>query len=115
MLQLSKGDNLFVYDIQDNTTTKIAELDYFFNGKKQTFSSTGIHNLMIQFSTDDEKKLEGFSALIHYIASNATCAYFLDSTELILNQAIECTNWIITAPFVKSTIHIKFQYFEVCI
>ena len=113
---MREGDYLFLYDVQDHTRTKIAELDYNFNGiwgeKYRSFSSTGNHSLLIQFLTDDIGNSEGFSALIHYIPSSANCADFLHETELILTQAIDC-NWIITAPSVTSTIIIQFQYFEV--
>ena len=113
------GDNLLVYDVQDDTRTKIAELDFNFNYKKKTFSSTGNHSLLIHFSTDDQSVWYGFKALIHYIPSNANCADFLDKTgtkySLNVTKAVDCTTWIITAPFVTSTITIKFQYFEVYI
>ena len=116
MLQFGEGDYLTLYDVQDHTRTKIGELDYNFNGiwgeKRRTFSSTGNHGLLIQFLTDDWDTYEGFSALIHYLPSNADCADFLREKELILTQAIDC-NWIITAPSVTSTITIQFQYFEV--
>ena len=117
MLQLERGDNLFVYDVlQDNNTrTKIAELDLNFSDKKKTFSSTGNHGLLVHFSTDDKNVGQGFKALIHYIPSNETCAFVLDKTDLILTQEIDCTNFIITAPFVTSTITIQFEYFEVYI
>ena len=108
------GDFVFVYDVQAHKKTKIAELDINFNNKKKTFSSTGSHSLLIHFSTDHWKNWRGFSALIHYIpSSKANCAHFLDKTDLILTEATDCTNWIITAPFVTSTITIMFQYFEV--
>ena len=103
-----------MYDIHAHKKTKIAELDYNFNNKKKTFSSTGDHSLLIQFSTDYQSVLFGFKAHIHYIPSNAICANFLDKTDLILTQAIDC-NWIISAPTVTSTITIQFQYFEVYI
>ena len=45
----------------------------------------------------------------HYYAN---CADFLDKTELILTQAIDCT-WIITAPSVTGTITIKFHELQV--
>ena len=112
MLQINYGDYLFVYDIQDHNRTKIVQLDYNFNGKKKTFSSTGSHNLLIQFSTDDYAVGAGFSALIHHFPSNANCANFLDETKLNLTKAMDC-NWIITAPSVTSTITIQFQYLEV--
>ena len=116
MLQLGKGDNLFVYDVlQDNTRTKIAELDINFNDMRKTFSSTGNHSLLVHFSTDDSSVRNGFLALIRYIPSNETCAYVLDNTDLILTQEIDCSNFIITAPFVTSTITIQFEYFEVYI
>ena len=107
------GDNLFVYDIHDDTRIKIAELDYNFNYKQKTFSSTGSHSLLIHFTTDHQSAHEGFSALIHHIPNNTTSADILDKTELMLTNAIDYTNWIITAPFVTSTIDITFQYFEV--
>ena len=114
MLQLYWGDNLFVYDIHDDVTIKIAELDYNFNFKKKTFSSTGSHSLLIHFTTDHYSVLRlGFSALIHHIPNNTTSADILDKTELLLTNANDYTNWIITAPFVTSTINITFQYFEV--
>ena len=109
---MQQGDNLFIYDVQDDTRTKIAELDYYFNDKKKTFSSTGNHSLLVHFSTDDQSVSNGFSALIHYIPSNLNCAEFLDKNKLILTKAIDCY-WIITAPSVTSTINIQLQYFEV--
>ena len=115
-MQLHVGDLLFVYDIQENIRTKIVEFNHFnnyeFNGLKKTYSSSRNHSLLIHFSTDDQFVDDGFSAIIHYIPSNIACGYFLDSTELMLNQEIDCTNWIITAPS-PSIISIKFQYFEV--
>ena len=109
-----EGDNLFVYDVQDDTRTTIAELDYNFNNKKKTFSSAGNHSLLIHFSTNEQSVWLGFSALIHYIPINSICADFLDKNQLILTKPIDC-NWIITAPSVTSTITIKFQFFEVSI
>ena len=84
-----------------------------FNNKKKTFSSTGSHSLLIHFTTDHYSVHGGFSALIHHIPNNTTSADILDKTELMLTNAIDYTNWIITAPFVTSTINIIFQYFEV--
>ena len=107
------GDILFVYDVYDDTRIKIAELELNFNTKMKTFSSTGSHSLLIHFTTDHFSVHDGFSALIHYIPNNTTSANILDKTELILTNAIDYTNWIITAPFVTSTIDITFQYFEV--
>ena len=113
LLQLLYGDYLFVYDVaEDLNRAKIAELDLSFNTMKKTFSSTGNHSLLIHFSTDDINVWKGFSALIHYSPSNANCADFLDKTELILTQAIDCT-WIITAPSVTGTITIKFHELQV--
>ena len=113
LLQLLYGDYLFVYDVaQDLNRAKIAELDLSFNTMKKTFSSTGNHSLLIHFSTDDINVWRGFSTLIHYFPSNANCADFIDKTELILTQAIDCT-WIITAPSVTGTITIKFHDLEV--
>ena len=106
------GDHLSVYDVQDHNRAKIAELDLNFNHKKKTFSGTGSHSMMIHLSTDEVGVDLGFKALIHYFPSNANCADFLDETEFIFNQAIDC-NWIITAPFVSSTITIQVHYFEV--
>ena len=114
MLQLHWGDNLFVYDVHNNNTRiKIAELDYNFNAKKKTFSSTGSHSLLIHFSTDHQNVWDGFSALVHHIPNNTTCADILDKTELILTNAIDCTNLMITTSSVTSTIDITFEYFEV--
>ena len=107
-----EGDYLFVYEVQDHNRTKIAELDMNFNEKKKTLSSTGSHSLLIHFSTDDISVWNGFSALLHYFPHYTNCADFLDETELILTEVINC-NWIITAPSVTSTITIQFQYFEV--
>ena len=112
MLQILDGDYLFVYDIQDHNRTKIVQLDYNFNGKKKTFSNTGSHNLLIQFSTDHISIGPGFSALIRHFPSNANCANFLDETKLNLTKAMDC-NWIITAPSETSSITIQFQYLEV--
>ena len=112
LLQLNHGDYLFVYDVQDLKRTKKAELDRSFNDMKKTFSSTGNHSLLIHFSTDDINVWRGFSTLIHYFPSNANCADFIDKTELILTQAIDCT-WIITAPSVTGTITIKFHELQV--
>ena len=99
--------------MQDKTKTKIAELDLNFNGKRKTFSSTGSHSLLVHFSTDDQSVDMGFKALIHYIPRKMNCSYVLDETVLILTQEIDCTDFIITAPFVTSTINIGFKYFEV--
>ena len=107
------GDILFVYDVYDDTRIKIAELELNFNNKMKTFSSTGSHSLLIHFTTDHLAVHDGFSALIHYIPNNTTSASILDKTELILTNAIDYTNWIITAPFVTSKIDITFQNFEV--
>ena len=108
-----QGDLLFAYDVQDDTRTKIAELDFNFNDKKKTFSSTESQSLLIHFSSDYFGTWFGFLALIHYIPSNTNCADFLDENKLILTQlAIDC-NWLITGPSVTSKITIQFQYFEV--
>ena len=124
LLQLRTGDTLFVYEMNDDTRMKIAELNYHFNlkswdletkGFEKTFSSTGSHNLLIHFSTDHQFVRYVFNATIHYIPNNTTCAHIFDKTELKLTNAMGCTEWIITAPFVISTINIKFQYFEVYI
>ena len=118
MLQLLQGDILFVYDVQDDTRTKIAELDFNFNmeieiDKTKTFSSTLGHSLLIHFSSDHKSTWFGFLAHLHYVPSNVNCADYLDKNKLILNElAIDC-NWIITAPSVTSTITIQIQYFEV--
>ena len=107
------GDILFVYDVYDDTRIKIAELDMNFKNQMKTFSSTGSHSLLIHFTTDHFSVQDGFFALIHHIPNNTTSANILDKTELILTNAIDYTNWIITAPVVTSTIDITFQYFEV--
>ena len=113
MLQFWQGDLLFVYDVQDDTRTKIAEKEMNFNGKAKNFSSTESHSLLIHFSSDYKSTSQGFSADILYVASIANCADFLDENKLILTQlAIDC-NWLITAPTVTSIITIQFQYFEV--
>ena len=110
-----RGDLLLVYDVHDDTRTKIAELDFNFNLEKKTISSIGSHSLLIHFSSNNRGTWYGFSALIHYVPSNANCADFLDKTKLILTKLeIDC-NWIITAPSVTSKITIQFQYFEVYI
>ena len=113
---MNLGDNLFVYDIQDHNDIrrKIAVMDKSVNGiRSKTFSSIGSHNLLIHFSTDHQSVHTGFSALIHHVPNNTTCSDFLGKTELMLTNAMDCTYWIITAPFVTSTIDITFQYFEV--
>ena len=108
-----QGDLLFAYDVQDDTRTKIAELDFNFNEKKKTFSSTESHSLLIHFSTDYKSTWKGFSADILYVPIKANCANFLAENKLILTQlAIDC-NWLITGPSVTSKISIQFQYFEV--
>ena len=110
-----QGDLLFAYDVQDDTRTKIAELDFNFNNKKKTISSTESQSLLIHFSTDHQSTWYGFSADILYVPSNVNCADFLDENKLILTQlAIDC-NWLITGPSVTSKITIQFQYFEVYI
>ena len=107
------GDILFVYDVYDDTRIKIAELELNFNNKMKTFSSTGNHSLLIHFTTDHLAVQQGFSALIHHIPKHTTCAEFIEKTEFILTNSIDCTNWIITAPFATSKIDITFQNFEV--
>ena len=116
---MGRGDILFVYDVQDETRTKIAELDSNFNWRfeisKKTFSSTVGHSLQIHFSSDHKSTSFGFEAHLHYVPSNVNCADYLDKNKLILTElAIDC-NWIITAPSVTSTITIQIQYFEVYI
>ena len=113
------GDNLFVYDVHDDTEIKIAELDFtsnfegLFTENNITISSIVNHSLLIHFSADHEAVHGGFSAYIHHIPKHTTCAEFIEKTEFILTNAIDCTNWIITAPFVTSKIDITFQNFEV--
>ena len=115
-----QGDILFVYDVQDDTRTKIAELDFNFNfnshnshDKAKTFSSTVGHSLLIHFSSDHKSTWFGFQAHLHYVPSNVNCADYLDKNKLIFNElAIDC-NWIITAPSVTSIITIQIQYIEV--
>ena len=116
------GDHLFVYDVQDHTRTKIAELDYTHNeditgktefDKKKTFSCAGNHSLLVHFSTDSVLSWRGFSAVIHFIPINTNCSYFFNETDLILNKVIDC-NWVITAPSMTNTIIVQFQYFQVC-
>ena len=113
---LNSGDNLFVYDVHDDTEIKIAELDFTSNFQdhfKKTISSIVNHSLLIHFSADHESVHKGFSAYIHHIPKHTTCAEFIEKTEFILTNAIDCTNWIITAPFATSKIDITFQNFEV--
>ena len=88
-------------------------MDRNFNKKLKTFSSTGSHSLLIHFYADDVFVLHGFSASIHHIPITTTCADFLNKPEIMLNNANDCTTWIITAPSITSTIDIMFQYFEV--
>ena len=108
-----QGDILSVYDEQDDTRTKIAELDFNFNGKQKTFSSYVGHTLLIHFSSDHKSTWFGFQAHLHYVPSNVNCADYLDKNKLILNELAIACNWIITAPSVTSIITIQIQYIEV--
>ena len=94
----------------------IVQLDLNFNefhySSGKTISSKENHGLLIHFSTDDSDATHGFLANIYYLPSIVNCADYMDETELVLTQAIDC-NWIITAPSATSTITIKFQFFEV--
>ena len=69
--------------------------------------------MLIHFYTDEVFVWHGFLASIHQIPITTTCADFLYKPEIMLNNANDCTTWIITAPSITSTIDIMFQYFEV--
>ena len=108
-----QGDYLFIYDVQDKTKTKIAELDTNFNEKTKTLENTGNSSLLVHFSTDAQSVSNGFKADIKYVSRKTDCSHVLDKTDLILTQDIDCDDFIITAPFVTSTINIHYEDFEV--
>ena len=108
-----QGDYLFIYDVQDKTKTKIAELDTNFNLKTKILENTGNSSLLVHFSSDAQSVSNGFLADIKYVSRKTDCSHVLDKTDLILTQDIDCNDFVITAPFVTSTITIHFKYFEV--
>ena len=71
--------------------------------------------MLVQFVTDYEKHLIGFSARIHYIPINPICKDWLNINSKYLNSpeypTIDCT-WVITGTM-SSTISIQFHTFEV--
>ena len=99
--------------MQDNTKTKIAELDTNFNFETKIFENTGNSSLLLHFSTDGQSVSHGFEADIKYISRKTDCSHVLDKTGLILTQDIDCDDFIITAPFVTSAITIHYEDFEV--
>ena len=108
-----QGDYLNIYDVQDKTKTKIAELDTNFNLKTKILENTGNSSLLVHFSTDAQSVRYGFTADIEYISRKTDCSHVLDKTGLILTQDIDCDDFIITAPFVTSAITIDYEDFEV--
>ena len=71
--------------------------------------------MLVQFVTDHEYTLFGFSAKIHYTSINKICKEWLNITSGYLNSPQYPTqdcSWVITASM-SSTISIQFHTFEV--
>ena len=112
------GDYLSIYDGSDIQSQQISKLDrrlnYDLNSNKKSVSSSGSH-MLVQFVTDNELNLGGFSAKIYYTPINPICKDWLNITSGFLTSpsypTIDCS-WVITASM-GSTISILFHIFEV--
>ena len=93
----------------------IQTLNFNFNSKKMTISSTG-KDMLVQFITDHTDAWEGFRAYIHYMPIESNCANWLNMTFQLLKSpdypTIDCY-WVVTAPSMDLTIVINFETFEV--
>ena len=71
--------------------------------------------MLVQFVTDHEDTLDGFSARIHYTPINQNCKDWLNITSGYLTSpdytTLDCS-WVILASM-GSTISIQFHTFEV--
>ena len=69
--------------------------------------------MLVQFLTDGENTLAGFSTSFYFNPINSNCTDWLISEKLISpNYPTMNCSWVITAS-IGSTIHIEFETFEV--
>ena len=112
------GDYLSIYDGSDIQSQQISKLDrrlnYDLNLNKKSVSSSGSH-MLVQFVTDNELNLGGFSAKIYYTPINPICKGWLNINSSYLTSpdspTVDCS-WVITKSM-GSTISIQFHTFEV--
>ena len=112
------GDYLSIYDGSDIQSQQISKLDrrlnYDLNSNKKSVSSSGSH-MLVQFVTDNELNLGGFSAKIYYTPINPICKGWLNINSSYLTSpdspTVDCS-WVITKSM-GSTISIQFHTFEV--
>ena len=112
------GDYLSIYDGPDIQSRQISKLDrrlnYDLNPNKKSVSSSGSH-MLVQFVTDNELNLGGFSAKIYYTPINPICKDWLNINSSYLTSpdspTVDCS-WVITKSM-GSTISIQFHTFEV--
>ena len=112
------GDYLSIYDGPDIQSRQISKLDrrlnYDLNPNKKSVSSSGSH-MLVQFVTDNELNLGGFSAKIYYTPINPICKDWLNITTGFLTSpdhpTMDCS-WVISASM-GSTISIQFHVFQV--
>ena len=107
-------DYVSIYDGSNFQSPQISKFNSHANWNRKSFSSSGNH-MLVQFLTDHEYNLSGFSAKLQHIPINTICKDWFNITTRVLTSSeystIECS-WIITAS-IGSTISIQFHTFQV--